>query len=346
MNLEPLPEDRHEEATAFLASVFPGSEGAPFLGRELRHWKYYVPHPFSNGARCYVTRDAEGLTAHGGVSPVEYSTARGIKTSFQVIDWAGAPRRPGAGFLLFRELWPSADSYLGIGGSDDARKVMRRIPSVRPAGEMVYFAYPLRPWGQFKESEFTWRSPLKWARSWRWRLARKRQRLGGWRAVPAESLREKDTPLLEPPADGLYVPLRRTPELVNYWLACPAARMKAWRLEHDGARVGLLVMAFLHQEARIADLVVNTTAAPLAEAFALAINLAEKEGGAYELSAASSAPSAMQAMAEAGMIRRGTAEVFLGDPQRSFPEERPIEVNLTIGDGYYQQGKRPYFHTF
>jgi hypothetical protein len=346
MNLEPLSEDRHDEAAAFLASVFPGSEGAPFLGRELRHWKYYAPHPFSNGTRCYVTRDAEGLTAHGGVSPVEYVTARGVKTSFQVIDWAGSPRRPGAGFLLFRELWPSADSYLGIGGSDDARKVMRRIPSVRPAGEMVYFAYPLRPWGQLRASPWTWRSPLKWARSWKWRAARKRPQLDAWHAVPLKRLREKDAPLLEPASDGLYVPLRRTPELVNYWLACPAARMKAWRLEHNGEPVGLLVMAFLSKEARITDLVVNTAAAPVAEAFALAVNLAEKDGKAYELSAASSAPSVMQAMAEAGMIRRGAADVFLGDPQKSFPEERPIEVNLTIGDGYYQEGNRTYFHTF
>jgi hypothetical protein len=346
MRAELLPEDSHEEAVEFLTSIFPGSENAPYLCRDLRHWKYYQSHPFRKEARCYVFRDSLGLVAHGGLSPVQYELSAGIKTSFQIIDWAGSPRCPGAGFLLFRELWPSADSFLAIGGSDDAIKINRKIPKVRPVAGMALFAYPLRPFGQLMASPLTWRSPLRWARSWKWKMARKRSDLKAWKAVSLKRLDATDAPLLMPLSDGVYSPLRRTPELVNYWLDCPAGQIRAWRLEHAGNAVGFLALSFLRKEARIVDLVVNEPSAPLSEAYSLAIDLAARYSNACELRAASSAPPAVEAMTAAGMIQRGVFEVFLGDPGKNFPLELPVEVNFTIGDAFYQQAAEPYFYTF
>ena len=346
MRAELLPEDCHEEAVEFLTSIFPGSENAPYLRRDLRHWKYYAPHPFMEEARCYVFRDPKGLIAHGGLSPVQYELPAGIKTSFQIFDWAGSPRCPGAGFLLFRELWPIADSFLAIGGSDDAVKINRKIPKVRPVAGMALFAYPLRPFGQLMASPLTWRSPMRWVRSWKWKMARRRPDLKAWKAVRLKRLLAADAPLLMPPSDGVYSPLRRTPELVNYWLDCPAGQIVAWRLEHAGNAVGFLVLCFLRKEARIVDLVVNEPSAPLSEAYALAIDLAARHSDACELRAASSVPPAIRAMAAAGMIQRGIFEVFLGDPSKSFPPDLPVEVNFTIGDGFYQQAAEPYFYTF
>jgi hypothetical protein len=347
MKLECLPEDRHEEAVEFLASAFATSRDAPFLSRELRHWKYYRPHPFWRDTRCYVYRDAVGLTAHGGFCPVQYSAGDGVKTSFQLIDWASTDQRcPGAGFLLFRELWTQADSHLGIGGSDDAQQVMRRIPGLRKMDAMAVCAYPLRPWGQLVESPWSWKSPLKLARSWGWRIARKRPRLDSWKAVPAERLSEADADLLVPAGNGGYCPLRRVPDLVNYWLECPAARVRAWRLQYAGAGVGLVVLAFLRKQTRIVDLVVNTASAPLAEAFSVAIDLAAQDRDACELVGASSAAPVVQAMVDAGMIPRGRSDIFFGDSHKRFPPNLPIEVNLTVGDGFYLQENQPGFLSF
>jgi hypothetical protein len=346
MKLERLPEDHHEEAVEFLGSVFAASRDAPFLNRELRHWKYYRPHPFREGTRCYVFRDMQGLLAHGGFCPVQYSGGDGIKTSFQLIDWAGAQRCPGAGFLLFRELWPQADSHLGIGGSDDARRVMRRIPGVRELEGMVQCAYPLRPWRQLALSRQSWKSPLKLARSWKWRVARKRPKLDAWKAVPVGQLGDADANLLVPASGGSYLPLHRIPGLVNYWLECPAARVRASRLEYAGAAVGLVVLAFLPKEARIVDLIVNTASAPLAEAFSLAIDLAAQDRDACELVGGSSAAPVIQAMADAGMIPRTTSPIFFGDPHKSFPQNVPIEVNLSVGDAFYLRGSKPSFLSF
>jgi hypothetical protein len=346
MRPELLPEDCHDEAVEFLTTVFPGSQDAPFLRRELRHWKYYGPHPFMKNPRCYVFRDPKGLIAHGGLSPVQYELPGGIKTSFQVIDWAGSPRCPGAGFLLFRELWSTADSYLAIGGSDDAIKINRRIPAVRPVAGMALFGCPLRPLGQLMASPLSWRSPFRWARSWKWKMGRRRPDLSAWKAVPLDRLVAADAPLLTPAASGAYIPLRRTPDLVNYWLACPAGRVRAWRLEHAGVAVGFLALSFLRKEARIVDLVLNTPSIPLAEAYSMAIDIAQRHSDACELRGASSAPPAIQAMGAAGMIKRGVFEVFLGDPGKNFPQNPPVEVNFTIGDGFYQQAAQPYFYAF
>jgi hypothetical protein len=346
MNLERLPEDHHPEAVEFLSSIFPDSQDAPFLDRELRRWEYYQEHPWDPTTRCYVFRDAKGLTAHGGLCPVRYSTPSGVKSSFQLIDWAGAPRCPGAGFFLLRALWPQADSYIGIGGTEDAKRVMRRIPKISSAGEMVHYAYPLRPWGLLKSSPWTWKSLPRFARSWRWHLSRKRPNLAAWKAVPVDRLSESDAPLLAPATGGAYYPLLRSPALVNYWLSCPARRLRAWRLEHAGIPAGVLVLIFLDKQVRIVDLVVNTPSAPLAEAFSLAIDVATRESNACELNAASSATPVIQAMADAGMIPRGTSEIFLADPNKLFPASTPVEANLTIGDGYYLQTKQPGFSTF
>ena len=203
MELELLPEDRHHEAVEFLTSVFPGSHDAPFLDPALRHWKYYAPHPFSKQTRCYVYRDGKGSSRMAASVPWNTIGNRAA-TSFQVIDWAGAARCPGAGFLLFRALWPQFDSYLGIGGSDDAKKVMRRIPKIRPGPAMAQFAYPLRPWGQLMSSAWSWKSPVKWVRGWKWRLARKRPQLDKWKAVPVEHWSDADAALLVPVSEGLY----------------------------------------------------------------------------------------------------------------------------------------------
>jgi hypothetical protein len=347
MEFEQLPEDRHEEASRFLMEIFPDSEGAPFLDRALRHWMYYAPHPLCAESRCYVYRDAAGLLAHAGLSPVEYEVAGGgVKSSFHLLDWAGSPRRAGSGVLLFRKLWAKADSYLAIGGTEDARKINRAMGSMRAAGKMAWFAFPLRPFGQLVASEWSWKSPAKWARSWMWRLARPRFDLSAWEAVPVARLTEEDAALLRPVSEDRYTPLRRTPALVNYWLACPGAKVRAVRLRYRGALVGLLVLAFIPKTARIVDLVVNTRDVPLAEAYSLAIDLAAEEDDACEICAASSAPQLIEAMAAAGMIRRGADDVDLGDRKKAFPEAIPIEANLSMGDGFYRRGKEPYFHTF
>lgn len=346
MQFEPLPEDHYDEAVAFLASIFLDSAGAPFLRRDVRHWMYYAPHPYWEGPRCYVLRDAQGLLAHCGLCPMQYETADGVKSSFVLLDWAGSRRRPGAGFLLFRELWAKADTYMALGGTDDARKINRSIKTLRPVGEMPYMAHPLRPFGQMTASPWTWKSPGKWARSWKWKMARPKLNLREWKAMPVDRLNDSDAPLLKPAVDGGYTALRRTPELVNYWLACPIAKVRAWRLEHRGAAVGVLAISFVAKEARITDLVVNTASAPLAEAYSLAMELAHRNGEACEVRGASSNPRAVDAMAQAGMIPRGGEEIALGDPRNVFPQNVVLETNLSNGDGYFRHGKRPYFFTF
>ena len=148
----------------------------------------------------------------------------GVKSSFHLLDWAGSPRRAGSGMLLFRKLRAKADSYLAIGGSEDARKINRAIGSMRDAAKMAWFAFPLRPFGQVVASEWSWKSPAKWVRNWKWRLARPHFDLSAWEAVPVARLTEEDAALLKPVSDERYTPLRRTPALVNYGSLVPPRR--------------------------------------------------------------------------------------------------------------------------
>ena len=346
MTFESLPENRHQEIVEFLAGVFGTSPDAPFINPKLRHWKYYAAHPFWNENRSYVFRDAEGLLAHCGVIPAQYAVGGEVKTTFQGIDWAGSKRRAGAGLMLFQRLWKLADSNLCIGGSDDAQRVVSRIRTLRRAAPLVYCAYPIRPWGQLSRSPRSWKSALKWGRSWRWRLARKQRDLRRWKAVPMDRLTAEHAPLLVPNQSDEYYPLRRTPELVNYWLACPAGRMRTWQLEYDGVPVGVLILGFFGAQARIVDLVVKAGAVSLAEAYSVAIDLASRETGVCELAGASSVAANVQAMVDAGMLCRRKLDVFFGDVSKSFRPEVPIEINLTIGDGFFFVDETTSFLTF
>lgn len=341
-----LAEDGHEEAVRFLEEVFPGSAGAPFLDTRLREWKYDHPHPFWEGTRCFVFRDDAGLTAHGGVIPIRYQAAGDSISAFQMIDWAGARRSAGAGLLLYRALWPRTDIYLAVGGSPDAVRVLTRIPGLRRMAPMLRFATPLRPWGQWRLSRAGWTAPARWLRAWRWRLGRPRLDQSAWTAEPLERLSEADAPLLVPHTGNLYTPLARTPALVNYWLACPAGQIRAWRLLHGGEPAAILVLAFLRGETRIVDLTLAKAEAPLAEAYAVAIGIASRNPGSHELAGASSVPAVAEAMRQAGMIPRGESIVLAGDPHQRLSGNHPIEVNLTVGDGFYLQSKEIYFQTF
>jgi hypothetical protein len=293
-----------------------------------------------------VLEDGEGITAHGGVTPVRYRTAQGTFSAFQVIDWAGARRAAGAGLLLFRGLWPYAELHLAIGGSSDAVRVLTRIPGLKRQAPMKLFAAPLRPFGQWTRSQRDWRGPARWIRAWKWKLSRPVVNLCAWKAIPLERLEPEHASLLQPHTHGEYTPLERTPELVNYWLACPGGRVRAWRLDYGGKPAGIVVIAFLRGVARIVDLTLADGGTPLAEAYALTLRLASTDRQVCEVIAASSAPPVVRALEAAGFIARGESLVMAGDPLQRLSSVPPIEVNLTIGDGYYLQAKTNYFHTF
>jgi hypothetical protein len=282
----------------FLAGVFGTSIDAPSLRSDLIRWKYYDARPDWPGSRSYVLERGGEFVAHGCVWPMRLY---GVNAC-QIIDWAGAPKAVGAGLLLRREVEKLVTVSVGIGGSEDSRKVMPRAgyQTVTEFRTFVRVLRPLRQFGRRTERTLFLRA-AKTARAWMWSLAPVPRVPTGWSVEVVTRFRDDDVPLRA----------GRSPELLTYLMACPAVRMHGYVLRKSGQIAGQLLLAEVDGQDRIADLQLT---AGEREDWAAAVGLATRvaaENGASEVVAHSSFDGLSDALRAAGYRERGSEPVFV-----------------------------------
>lgn len=286
----------------FLAGVFGTGLDAPSLQPNLIRWKYYDPRPDWAGSRSYVLERGGDYVAHGCVWPMRLF---GVGAC-QIIDWAGAPKAVGAGLLLRREIEKLVTVSVGIGGSEDSRKVMPRAgyKTVAEYRAFVRVLRPLRQFGRRTEPTLLLRA-AKTARAWIWSLPRVPRTPVGWSVDAVTHFRAED----------LAATAVRSAELLNYLMACPVVRMHGYVLRKNGQIAGELLLAEVDGQARIADL---QLAAGEQEDWAAAVGLSTRvaaENGASEVVAHSSFDPLSDALRAAGYRERGREPVFIKAPR-------------------------------
>src|SRR5450755_3374691 len=113
---------------SLLCTVFQVPDGWPAFRPELFAWKGFTPHPFWEGSRCYVMRSGNDVVAHGCMMPIEVIKTDGaIVRSGCVVDWAGHKDHPGSGAAVYAGILKLSEALFGIGGSDDARRILPRM---------------------------------------------------------------------------------------------------------------------------------------------------------------------------------------------------------------------------
>jgi hypothetical protein len=309
----------------FLAKVFGLPESAPFLAPALLDWKWFAPRPGWNGARSYVLEQAGELAAHGCAWPVTFLAPQGAVTSTRVCDWAGGLKAPGAGVLLFRKFGTLADTLLAVGGSPETQAILPKLGLAR-VGELALYARPVRPFAQFRGR------PGRGARA----AARLARNLW-WSSLPAapverglEAVRvERFGPVPLPAPTTLATPAARSPELLNYMLACPGAAFSGYEIRTAGALCGYFLLACVNGQTRIADL---WTAGTWPAAYALALRTAARDAATCEVAAAASTSLRRRAIEASGFQARGADPVFLYDPHRRLAAAPPLDLQLLDGD--------------
>jgi hypothetical protein len=265
------------------------------------------------------------IAAHGCAVPSRFLHAGGSALMVCVVDWAASKALPGGGALVYHHIGKLADGLIGVGGSDDAQRVLPRM-GFKVLQQLDTSARVLRPLGHFLSTpNRTWKDAAKLARNL-WRHATGAHTpVGPWRKRRVEQF-DATAPLPQP---GLVSPAvcYRDAALLNYYLACPAARMEGYLLERDGVPAGYLILAAIQGDCRIADLWVQS---PDPADWAAALELACAGRPENRISVAGIAAS--------GFHLIGRQPVFVKDPRRSFPPDLHVALAMADNDAFYLPG--------
>lgn len=307
---------------------------------DVMRWKCIAPHPFWEGGRGYALRYKGEIAAFGCLVPCRLLTGSGTVSSCDVIDWAASKAVPGAGVALFRHIHSLTGTMIIIGGTGDTRNVLPRI-GFQARAELQHYTRVPRPWRHFRQANpLDWKSPLRLARDYR-ELMRPAQAAGAALTVrQVEGFSGVAGAVFPDPGVTRQVVGARTPESLDYFLACPAAKMEAYLFERENAPVGYFLLSRVgRSQCRIADLWIRSAEGQdWTMAYATATSVAAKDPHTTQITVAASSPPQTAALQQAGYRRTHAEPVFVLDPDALLADRSDLAVGLLENDGFYWHG--------
>jgi hypothetical protein len=152
-----------------------------------------------------------------------------------------------------------------------------------------------------------------------------------WRAERVTRFDDAVTPTLPEPGRPSAVVSRRSPELLNYWLDCPAATMEGYRVSAPAGLIGYFVFSKIGSECRIVDLGTNST--DWKSVTAVAVRTAATDRNIHVVKMAASAPTLQQAFTALGFHVERTEPVSYWDSSKKGPP--PGEPSMTFAENDY-----------
>jgi len=299
------------------------------------HWKCWEERADWPGSRGYVMTNQDEIVAHGTVVPLTIGSGGAQFRMAHLTDWAADPKSPGSGVALLKHIGRSVDAILVAGGSDMTQKILPAL-GFKPCGQATRFARPLRPLRRWAGRKLTLRRCAQSARGLLWKWQAPWEHLRGWEArrVTPEDLAASAIPWPKPgPGSTLF---ERTPELIGYYLRCPATPMEFHAAAKEGAVRGYFMLAFAPAQARIVDMWVDSADGEDWRALVqLAVQRAEWDESVVEVVSMASDPAAAQALLECGFHARGSWPLrLLACNKRDLPGA-PISFRMLDGDAAY-----------
>ena len=300
------------------------------------HWKYWRARPDWSGSRSFVLTDDKDILAHGAVIP---GTIRWGETQGRVIhmiDWAARREAVGAGVVLMKHIGGMTDFLLGVGGSEQTRKIMPLI-GYRPRGTVTGYARTLSALRILQRpSGARWKVAPRMARSLLWSLSAPGAVATVWQArrIGADELgRLADALPKSRPGMALF---GRSADLLRHVLACPIVPVELYALEKAGRTLGYFILSYAPGQARLADLWVDSADPADWRALAqAAVRQAKRRGGVAELVAWSSDPKLSQVFEGCGFHARLTLPIYLrGSRDLPIPEDI-LRVQMIDNDAFY-----------
>jgi hypothetical protein len=343
LEFSPTVRDDLGAVASLMLVGFRAAPDAPFVDKQLLEWKYFEAGPEWEGSRGYVLRQDDTIQAHCGVWPVHLSVSGKTVTCLCFVDWVSDRNVPGRGFLLKKKLMSFAETAIVVGGTEDTRAVIPRL-GFKIASDVGFFVKVVRPWRQFRSrpSEGVGRDIARLVRNTAWsRLYLKSSMQPGWSAVQLDSF---DDSLLDGCCKRDDPTPWRSAEYLNYWLRAPTVSISAFVIQKAKKRMGYFLLSRVGGQTRIADLRVQSTSqVEWNAAYSLAAQAAAADPETCEITGVASTLFAEMALRSSGFLQRGSAPLFLYDPQKKLRDSPPIYWNLIDGDAaYISDPEHPY----
>jgi hypothetical protein len=344
IDIAPLQPGDVPELGRFLTSGFGTAPDAEFAAPDVLKWKYLEPRPPDDGPRSFVARDDEGrIVGHVGIALTRFRRVgvgrRGDVAALHMLDWLGSREHPGVGASLMRRAHGRADVQYVLGGSADARRVIRRAGyAAMPA--VPVFRRVLRPGYRLREAGTApGRRAMAAAREWARALAARPPK-----GVVSVELRRIDQfgPEVEAVIErcpGPMVFTGRAPEDLNAILAYPRGGPTGWLIDQAGRVRGIAVLNVRRAggiaTGKVVDLFLDTSEPGLWRSAFAALAAELKRGGADFALACGGTPWAANALAAAGYRRAFDLDFHLRDRTGILPRDAPYYPTFLEADYAY-----------
>jgi hypothetical protein len=332
LQIAPIGEAELEEVSKFLREIFGcDKKWVPFLPEVLR-WKALAPHPLWEGGRGYALRRDGAIVAYGCAAPTRWVYEGGEATVACVVDWAASKAVPGGGVAIYNHIAQLVDALIGVGGSDDAHRVLKRMKFQDRQGFEVR-GRVTRPVRRFLDvREKGWKDAARLGRS----LWRGMQPVGradkGWSARQVERFDERIEQALPRPGLVSKTVSYRDAAILNYLLTCPAAQMQGYVIERAGGVMGYCVLAFLHGECRVAELWVSS-AEERDWVSALTVAVAGRSGN--QLVIGCGTEFSLRVAGRAGFHKSSRQPIYVKDPSGKVPVEMDAAMSMSDTDVFF-----------
>ncbi len=328
--------EAHEmpELKEFLGRVFKNADGA-FLDDDLLAWKYVQERSDRQDPRSWVLRDEENrIVAHIGLVFLTFALPTGTQRTWHGIDWASTV--PKAGRVLSAAVRErlSKNFRFGIGGTESARAAIQQ-DGMRVIGSSDTFAISLRPWKQLRTSRPILRPKraVAFTRNAKHLRLHKPRHAVGWHAERLQSfagasefvnVRRDDVTQTE-----------RTPEVLDYLLACPA-NCSGYTLSRGVDAMGYVLFSHMWGQTRIAELrIASGRDDDWENAYALAIELAGSDPRTCEVVATGSSNTTRGAMLANALRPMHKRPLWVADPSPFAEGIPPFEIQAADSDAFF-----------
>ena len=331
VQIAPICEEDLNEASQFLHTAFGVAADWPLFRPDVLRWKALTPHPLWEGGRGYALRRNGEMAAYGCAMPIRFRLNDSDLLAACVIDWAASKAMPGGGVAIYNHIARVTDSLIGVGGSDSAHRVLKRM-GFQARQEFEIYARVTRPFQRLLGVRGkNWRDVAKFGRNvWRG-LRPLGSPAGGWTARKVARFDENLESVL--PRQGVIsgIVCQRSTGLLNYMLACPAARMEGYLIEREGQIAGFSLLAFTQEECRVAELWV-ASGDERDWLAALMAAITGREGNQVSIGCGNE--FALRIAQLAGFHRINRQPVYVKDPSGRLPSAMDAAMSLLDTDAF------------
>lgn len=318
----------------FLIRGFQAGPGSMFERPGYLEWKYFDERPDWKGPRSFVLRNDGEIIAHCSNCPIAFSTGRGHITAQHSIDWTSTV--PAGGIMIWRSMYALSDAFIGMDGSAATQRVLAGLRNFRRIGDQDYCVRIVRPLRFSREriASGGWKELIRAARN----LARLAEPWAavplGWSLAPIDKFGPEVDHLVAQARFESFIAPERSSSLLNYLLACPIGRMRAWILRDHARLRGWVMVNVLGQEARIVDVWLDSEAQSDWDGLIALVSKTVADGVAL-VSVTAVAPF-LKAAASANHLRvASSGPVYLHDPKKLLDGAPPINFHAVDGDQAY-----------